>query len=83
MLWLFERDDDSVQLETRYDNETSEYIAEVTYPDGRREIERFSDRERFRQWLEGWETALEAEHWTRRGAPIILPTGWPARRPAK
>jgi hypothetical protein len=81
MLWLFERDRESVQLETRYDNDTAEYVADVTYPDGRSETVRFTDVGQFREWLETWETALEAEHWTRRGAPIILPNGWPIRRP--
>ena len=83
MIWLFERDQQSVSLETRYDNDTTEYVAIATYPDGRQETERFQDAERFRHWLQLWETQLEAEHWTRRGAPIVLPDGWPNRRPPR
>jgi hypothetical protein len=83
MLWFFEREEQSVRLETRYDNDTAEYVAVTTYPDGREETERFSDADRFRQWLEAWERVLEAEHWTRGGSPIVLPDGWPHRRPLK
>ena len=28
MVWLFERSDESLQLETRYDNDTSEFFLE-------------------------------------------------------
>jgi hypothetical protein len=83
MLWFFERDQDAVRLETRYDNDTAEYVAIATYPDGRQEIERFGDADLYRRWLEAWEHTLEAEHWTRRGPPVVVPDGWPDRRPLK
>ena len=34
MLWFFDREDESLRIETRYDNERSEFVAIVTYPDG-------------------------------------------------
>jgi hypothetical protein len=83
MLWFFEREQDSVRLETRYDNDTAEYVAIVTYPDGRRETERFTDSEMYRRWLDSWERTLETDHWTRRGPPVVVPDGWPTRRPLK
>ena len=35
MLWFFERDDESLKLETRCDNDTSESVVIVRHPDGR------------------------------------------------
>jgi hypothetical protein len=81
MLWFFERDQQIVSLETRYDNDTSEYIAVVTYSDGRQVTERFANADGFRSWLQTWEARLEAEQWVRRGDPMLLADGWPTRRP--
>ena len=41
MLWFYRRDQASLSLETRYDNDASQYVAIVVHPDGRRDIERF------------------------------------------
>jgi hypothetical protein len=68
-----EMDADEKRLETRYDNDTAEYVAIVTYPDGRKETERFGDADLYRRWLESWERTLEADHWTRRGPPVVVP----------
>lgn len=43
MLWFFERDDEFLKLETRYDNDTSEFVVIVRYPDGHQRSERFPD----------------------------------------
>lgn len=51
MLWLFERDEESLNLETRYNNDTSEYVVIVRYPDGRDHSERFTDSDQCRAWL--------------------------------
>ena len=34
MIWFFERGSETLELETRYDNETSEYVLEIVAPDG-------------------------------------------------
>jgi hypothetical protein len=77
MLWLYERDNESLRLETRYDNDTREYIVVVHYPDERQLTERFPSPEACREWLLSLENNLDAEHWVRRGPPMILPDGWP------
>jgi hypothetical protein len=51
MLWFFERDHESLCLETRYENESAEFVAIVRWPNGREQIERFLDLEAFRLWL--------------------------------
>jgi hypothetical protein len=81
MLWFFERDRESLKLETRYDNDTSEYVAIVRYPDGREMIERFSDSDEYRSWIVAFERNLELQRWTRHGSgPVVLPDGWPNKR---
>ena len=52
MLWFFERDDESLKLETRYDNDTSEFVVIVRHPDGREQTERFTDGDEYGAWLE-------------------------------
>jgi hypothetical protein len=77
MLWFFERDDESLKLETLYDNHTSEFVVIVRYPDGREQTERFTDGDTYGVWLEMFERNLEHQRWTRQGGPMIMPEGWP------
>jgi hypothetical protein len=80
MLWFFDHRDATLIIETRYDNDTSEFVATVRYPNDREHIERFSDSEEFRRWLKAFEQTLGRQHWIARGGPIILPYGWPDKR---
>jgi hypothetical protein len=77
MLWLYERDRESIRLETRYDNDARDYVVVLHYPDGRQLTERFPNPDACRDWLLSLENNLDAEHWIRRGPPMILPDGWP------
>ena len=45
MIWLFEREEESLTLESRYDNDTAEFVAVVRFPNGRQKMERFKDKE--------------------------------------
>jgi hypothetical protein len=82
MIWLFEREDESLRIETRYDNETSEFVAIVHYPDGRQVTKRFHEPDVYGRWLERFERSLEEGNWARNeSGPVILPDGWPNRRP--
>ena len=65
MIWLFEREDEVLRIETRYDNETSEFIAIVHYPDAQGMTKRFSDGDAYGRWLEEFERSLEDGDWTR------------------
>jgi hypothetical protein len=78
MLWFFERDEHSLHLETRYDDDTSEYVVMTRYSDGREQTERFTKANKFRSWLVEFDQNLETQQWTlRRGGPVVLPDGWP------
>lgn len=81
MVWFYRRDRVSLSLETRYDNETSEYVAVVVHPDGRREIERFDWREVFGAWLQAFEARLQNERWAADGPAHIVADGWPDKLP--
>jgi hypothetical protein len=41
MVWYYKREQASLSVETRYDNETAEYVAIVVRPDGHQQTERF------------------------------------------
>src|SRR5215204_4695520 len=47
MLWFFDRDDQKVEVETRFDNNTLDYVLIIRWPDGREETERYADSESF------------------------------------
>jgi len=80
MIWFFERDQESLELETRYDNDRSEFVAVVRYPDGHEKTERFRGSHEYGLWLEALERDLAVERWTARTGPAILPDGWPHKR---
>jgi hypothetical protein len=77
MLWFFERRREALQLETRFDNGSAEFVVIVRYPDGREQTERFSEAEACRTWLAMFERDLERQEWARKGGPVLLPDGWP------
>lgn len=80
MLWLFERDGESLKIEIQYDNDTSEYAVTVRYPDGREQIEQFTEGDEFGLWLQTFERNLERQHWTRHDGPVIMPYAWLNKR---
>jgi hypothetical protein len=81
MVWFYKRDSASLSLETRYDNETSEYVAIVVHPDGRRQTERFDRRETFAAWLKEFEERLANDRWSADGPAHVLSDGWPDKPP--
>lgn len=76
MIWLFERGDRVVRLETRYDTETREYVLEVAWSDGLSKTERFTDCAAFGKRALELEKQLETEHWKQAGAPRAIVGDW-------
>jgi hypothetical protein len=77
MLWFFERDEESLRIETRFDNDTEEFVVLVHWRDRPKQIERFQDAESCRTWLTTFETQLESEGWKTGRSPRVLGSGWP------
>ena len=76
MVWFFARGNDSVRVETRFDNTSREYVLEVAWADRPVETERFSDVTAFQARVVDIESKLAAESWAQVGNPEILPHGW-------
>jgi hypothetical protein len=82
MLWLYERNDQAMRLETRVDTQTGEYVGVLIWPDGRRETQRSPDASSFRAWLRSLEDELVRGRWSLAGPPALLVDG-SSRRPAR
>jgi hypothetical protein len=80
MLWFFERDTERVTIETRYDNETSELVVVLQWPDGRVHAERFLEEGVCQGWLRQIGETLRDQGWTPDGPPVILPYGWKEKK---
>ena len=80
MLWFFDRGDESLRLEVRYENETSEFVTTITYPDGTERTERFRTLADFGTSMDRFDQVLREQHWLSRRGPVILPFGWPNKR---
>ena len=83
MVFIFERGATVVELETRFDNATQEYILELREPSKPEQVERFQDAESFRTRLLETEDRLAGQKWRRTGPPILQPDGWPIEKPRK
>jgi hypothetical protein len=80
MIWLYEKDTQSLRLETRYDNRTLQYVLTIHRSEGV-ETERFEKLDDFRQRLLALEKMLTDGNWHRSGPPVLDPEGWPSSRP--
>lgn len=76
MIWLFERGNEVVRLETRFDKASAEYVVVIGWTDRPSETERFLDFAPFHARILGLEQKLHADHWTQIGGPTIIPDGW-------
>jgi hypothetical protein len=75
MVWFFERGDDEVRVEARYDRIAAEYLVVQDPGDGTQHVERFADAASFRAGLLNLEQQFPTGEWTRRG-PVFLRDGW-------
>jgi len=76
MIWFFSRDDNDLRIETRYDNESADYVLVVHWPDGRSQTERFSVESQFRSRVVEFQKYIEDEGWASSGPPEIIRDGW-------
>jgi hypothetical protein len=71
MIWLYERDDEAMRVETRVDPQTGEYVGTLIWPDGRRETQRSADGPSFSAWLRGLADDLQRCRWSLAGPPAL------------
>ncbi len=83
MLWFFTREQQSLTVETRYDNVTDEYVATLIGATVAPELVRFKTAEACRLWLAALERNVLADGWNPEGAPHVLPDDWPHKAPPK
>lgn len=76
MIWLYERGTESLRVETRFNNDSSQFELVWHRPDGTTESERFATEQEFRQRLESIEASLKTDHWNINGSPQVLSNGW-------
>jgi hypothetical protein len=62
--WLWSRFNQTMRLEMRYDDDTSEFVVVVEDPSGRQESQRFADIDALRERLVALDRQCEAERWT-------------------
>jgi len=75
MLWIYERSNEILRIETRFDNATNEYVLITRRVDGTEQVERFPDAPSFQTRLDSLERQLEAEEWRNRSV-TALHDGW-------
>jgi hypothetical protein len=80
VLWLYQREKETMRLRTAYDNATQQFVATLAAADGNEQELRFDSLGAFRAWLQALEARLEREQWNAAGDPVLLPTGWPDQR---
>lgn len=76
MIWLYERCDEELRLETRFDNATGEFVLVQYQAGGAADTERFLTEDAFRARLVTLSAALEAARWNQKGPPVIVSDGW-------
>ncbi len=76
MIWLFERGNEVLRLETRVDNASGEFVLVSTWSDNDTRIERFHNHAEYEARIRALEGQLAADHWTQVGSPQILSDGW-------
>jgi hypothetical protein len=63
MIWFFERHDSRLLFEIRRQPDGDEYELVVTFPDGRQEVEQFSDPHDLIERSQRLQEALRAQGW--------------------
>ena len=75
MLWIYERSNQTLHIETKFDNETNEYVLIIHPLDGTQQVERFRDVASFQVRVDNLERQLHADHWQSHGM-ITMRDGW-------
>jgi hypothetical protein len=76
MIWLYQRGDATMTLETRFNRESQKYELIWHEADESTRVETFDDESSFRRRLTSVSKALIEQRWRQSGPPTIDPDGW-------
>ena len=76
MVYLFERESESLRLETRFIKAQNLYEIIWRRADGTMTRETFNGETSFRSRVAAIQTELEEQHWQNSGPPQLLADGW-------
>jgi len=75
MLWIYERSNQKLKVETKFDKKRKEYLLIIRPLDGTEQVETFKDAASFQTRLTKLEKQLEAEHWQTHSV-VAVHDGW-------
>ena len=76
MVWCYTRGNRELQVDMRYDEDTSEFVVRISaeeYP----EVGRYKTPDAFTAYLAALERQLLADGWRNAGPPLFLPDEFP------
>lgn len=76
MIWIYERGDATMTIETRFSRESRVFELIWHDADGSTRVETFDTEDEFRDRLTAVSTALLQQQWRQSGPPTIDPDGW-------
>lgn len=76
MIWMYERGDATMTIETRFNREVQRFELIWHEADGSERLETFTTETEFRGRLTAISTALAEQRWRQSGPPTIDPDGW-------
>jgi hypothetical protein len=80
MVWFWTRDQEELQFETMYDNDTAEFLVRLTFSNGTHRTERFAAIDAFKTRVQQLERELQGDRWKNSGPPLFVPEGFPNKR---
>jgi hypothetical protein len=75
MVWIFDREGQTLTLESRYDEPAGEFTVFIRHSEGWVQVERFEEPLHFRMWLERFQRDVQRLGWTPRHGPLIFTHG--------
>jgi hypothetical protein len=77
VIWLFERGEDVVRLETRIDPSTDEYLIDIVWANSAPAMERYKNHTAFTVRILELEKQLASEHWSQASdSPQLIAAAW-------
>ena len=76
MIWLFERTNEALWVETQYDNVAREYVLAMRHPGGEVTVERYPNTQTLETRLAGLEERLSGDSWEQRSTRLRMKDSW-------